>query len=84
MVFATFNALAFIHVYFAAPETKGRTLEEMEAVFSSGRKAWHSIDISSRLDCLTREIEVRNLVIAERSGKGKEKIVSTSHNEYIV
>ena len=28
-IFATFNAVAFIHVFFMFPETTGRTLEEV-------------------------------------------------------
>jgi MFS family permease len=40
MIFATFNGLAFIHMFLTAPETKGRTLEEMDLVFNSGRKPW--------------------------------------------
>lgn len=57
MIFATFNGLAFIHVFFAAPETKGKTLEEMDEVFDSGVKPWKSGHIGSRLDELQRNIE---------------------------
>lgn len=41
-IFATFNAAAFIHVFFCYPETKGRTLEEIEDVFNQGHvfTAW--------------------------------------------
>lgn len=35
MIFATFNAVAFIHMFLTAYETKGKTLEEMDAVFDS-------------------------------------------------
>ena len=31
MIFATFNGCALIHMFFTAPETKGKTLEEMAA-----------------------------------------------------
>lgn len=57
MIFATFNGLAFIHVFFAAPETKGKTLEEMDEVFDSGLMAWESGRKGSRLDKLQRDIE---------------------------
>ena len=33
MIFAAFNGIAFIHMFFTAPETKGITLEEMDDVF---------------------------------------------------
>jgi sugar porter (SP) family MFS transporter len=41
-IFASFNAAAFIHVFFCYPETKGRTLEEIEEVFAQGHtfSAW--------------------------------------------
>jgi MFS family permease len=40
IIFAVFNLLAFIQIFLMAPETKGRTLEEMDQVFDSGRPAW--------------------------------------------
>lgn len=42
MIFATFNAAAFIHVFFMFPETSRRTLEEIEEVFAQGHtfSAW--------------------------------------------
>lgn len=35
-------AMAFVQIFFMFPETKGRTIEEMEAVFSAGHvfSAW--------------------------------------------
>ncbi|KAH8111386.1 general substrate transporter [Phellopilus nigrolimitatus] len=41
-IFGTFNFAAFVHVFFMFPETKGRTLEEIEDVFSQGHifSAW--------------------------------------------
>ncbi|KLO06147.1 general substrate transporter [Schizopora paradoxa] len=41
-VFASFNFAAFIHIFFCFPETKGRTLEEIEEVFAQGHvfTAW--------------------------------------------
>lgn len=42
-IFGTFNFAAFIHVLFMFPETKGRTLEEIEDVFGQGHtfSAWN-------------------------------------------
>jgi hypothetical protein len=57
MVFAAFNGAAFIHMFLTAPETKGKTLEEMDAVFDSGIPAWRSVPTGSRLDDLSRDIE---------------------------
>lgn len=44
-------------MFLTAPETKGRTLEEMDIVFDSGIPAWRSIPHGSRLDELKQEIE---------------------------
>ncbi|MCJ1484237.1 MFS sugar transporter [Schaereria dolodes] len=63
MIFATFNGLAFIHMYLTARETKGKTLEEMDEVFDSGRPAWKAVPKGSRLDALQKEIEEGNLKI---------------------
>ncbi|KAI9810886.1 MAG: MFS sugar transporter [Pycnora praestabilis] len=63
MIFAAFNGAAFIHMFLAAPETKGKTLEEMDEVFDSGRRAWQAGPKGSRLDALEREIEAGNLKV---------------------
>ena len=64
MIFGTFNALAFIHIFFTAPETKNFTLEEMDAVFEgSGGRPWRrhpmpgsTVPKASTLDELERQI----------------------------
>jgi hypothetical protein len=45
-IFAIFNYAAAIHVFFMFPETTGRTLEEVEAVFEAGNTftAWRGSD----------------------------------------
>ena len=63
MIFGSFNALAFIHVWVAAPETKGKTLEEMDEVFEVGRPAWKRRASGSRLDRIQRDIEDGNLKV---------------------
>ncbi|KFZ16938.1 hypothetical protein V502_04819, partial [Pseudogymnoascus sp. VKM F-4520 (FW-2644)] len=57
MVFGTFNGLALIHIFLAAPETKGKMLEEIDEIFDSGRKAWQRQPKGSRLDDLEKRIE---------------------------
>ena len=53
MIFAAFNALAFIYIFFTAPETKNFTLEEMDAVFSGkGLQPWRR---NSSPDCLFKK-----------------------------
>lgn len=63
MIFATFNGAAFIHMFLTAPETKGKTLEEMDDVFDSGRPAWKAVPKGSRLDRLQKEIEEGHLKV---------------------
>jgi sugar porter (SP) family MFS transporter len=64
MIFGTFNALAFVHMFFTAPETKNKTLEEMDEVFDRGRPAWRSGPKGSRLDRLQRDIESGKLKVS--------------------
>lgn len=63
MIFATFNGCAFIHMFLTAPETKGKTLEEMDEVFDSGIPAWKGVPKGSRLDQLEKDIEAGNLKV---------------------
>lgn len=80
MIFATFNALAFIHIFFTAPETKGRTLEEMDLVFDSRYKPWQKIPEGSRLDDLARDIEAGTVkVAAPVGGAGVGGITGEKH-----
>lgn len=50
-------------MFLTAPETKGKTLEEMDEVFDSGIPAWKTRGGSSRLDQLQRDIEKGELKI---------------------
>jgi len=68
MIFAAFNGLAFIHMFLTAPETKGRTLEEMDDVLDSGLPAWKSVPGGSRLDKLARDIETGTVKVTAPIG----------------
>jgi len=70
MIFGTFNGLALIHIFLTAPETKGKTLEEMDEVFDSRVPAWRSRPQGSRLDRLARDIEAGKVKVS-RPGKGR-------------
>lgn len=63
LIFAAFNLAAFAHMFVAAPETKGKTLEEMDEVFDSGRPAWRAALKGSRLDQLEKDIEAGHLKV---------------------
>jgi MFS family permease len=71
MIFATFNGLALIHVFLSAPETKGKTLEEMDDVFDSGVPAWRGVPKGSRMDTIAHDIE--------EGGIKTESIIPTHH-----
>ena len=63
MIFTAFNGAALIHMFLTAPETKGKTLEEMDEVFDSGRPAWKAVPKGSRLDQLEKDIEQGNIKV---------------------
>ncbi|KAF2099934.1 MFS sugar transporter-like protein [Rhizodiscina lignyota] len=74
MIFGAFNGAAFIHMFLTAPETKGRTLEEMDEVFDTGIPAWRSNKAlgGSRLDELERQIEEKQVTVEIPVVVGKE------------
>lgn len=55
-------------MFLTAPETKGKTLEEMDDVFDRGIPAWKTQSGTSRLDQLQRDIE-----------KGELKVTTAVH-----
>ncbi|ETN39787.1 uncharacterized protein HMPREF1541_06013 [Cyphellophora europaea CBS 101466] len=42
LIFGCFNVAMFIHVFFCFPETSGKTLEEVEELFTTKVKAWQT------------------------------------------
>jgi sugar porter (SP) family MFS transporter len=78
MIFATFNGLAFIHMFLTAPETKGKTLEEMDDVFDMGIPAWKTATVESRLDVLQRDIERGNVQVKTGRGDQRTEMVGTA------
>lgn len=64
-------------MFFTAPETKGKTLEEMDSVFDTGIPPWKSGKIESRLDQLQRDIEAGDVKVG--SNKGPSHLESVAH-----
>ncbi|KAK9243443.1 general substrate transporter [Lipomyces tetrasporus] len=67
-IFGSFNIAAFVNVWFAAPETKQHTLEEMDEVFEHGRPPWKSFlnwKETNRLEMLANDIETGTLMIRQ-------------------
>jgi hypothetical protein len=60
-MFGAFNLAAFIHIFFMFPETAGRTLEEVEAIFDNGHTytAW-KVDRSVGLRTLGHVLELKD------------------------
>lgn len=63
-MFGAFNGIAFINMFLLAPETKGRTLEEMDEVFDSGIPAWKKLPPSTKLEDLEKQIKEGNLKVS--------------------
>ncbi|KAL5425438.1 hypothetical protein PMIN07_011719 [Paraphaeosphaeria minitans] len=61
--FAVFCALAFVFTFFCVPETMGRTLEQMDAVFG---------DVSSEAE-EARKVRIERQIIAEQSNNAVAK-----------
>lgn len=80
MIFATFNGAAFIHMFLTAPETKGKTLEEMDEVFNSGIAPWKQKSTGSRFDQLQKDIEAGNLKVDVGGALGHGAV--THHDEH--
>ena len=62
-IFGAFNLAAFIHIFFMFPETAGRTLEEVEAIFEKGQTftAWR-VDRSVGLRTFEQVVELKDYI----------------------
>ncbi|OVA04528.1 Sugar/inositol transporter [Macleaya cordata] len=63
-LFAGMSVLAWFFFYFCCPETKGRSLEEMEIIFS--RKSPNSMDVVEGSSSSVDHIELPNSVVLAR------------------
>ncbi|KAF8251608.1 putative xylose permease [Wilcoxina mikolae CBS 423.85] len=59
LIFGVFCFCGVVHSYFMFPETCGKTLEEVDALFENGVPAWKSKTVGSRLDDRIHEIEAK-------------------------
>ncbi|KAI0259680.1 general substrate transporter [Gloeopeniophorella convolvens] len=74
-IFGTFNAAAFIHIFFMFPETAGRTLEEIEDVFAQGHMftAWR-VDRSVGKKTLDQIVEERKDYVEDEKSDDKASV----------
>ncbi|KAK9241700.1 general substrate transporter [Lipomyces tetrasporus] len=59
VIFGSFNIAGFLYVWFLVPETKQRTLEEMDEIFEHEEPPWRSFKggrYTGRLDALAKDI----------------------------
>jgi hypothetical protein len=49
MIFGTFLFIMTFHVFLLFPETKGKTLEEMDQVWAEKLPAWHTAEFEPRV-----------------------------------
>ena len=90
LIFAAFNLAAFVHMFLMAPETKGKTLEEMDEVFDTSRPAWRAVHKGSRLDQLQKDIEAGHLKVNAPGGNAISPSTTTTvagaaitHTEFV-
>ncbi|KAI5795650.1 general substrate transporter [Geopyxis carbonaria] len=59
IIFGVFCFCGVVHSYFMFPETCGKTLEEIDAIFEENIPAWKSAKVESKLDTRVHEIEAK-------------------------
>ncbi|KAL1917297.1 uncharacterized protein VTP21DRAFT_4953 [Calcarisporiella thermophila] len=69
ILFGAFNFLMTAHVFFQYPETKGRTLEEMDEIFAAGYSPWRKKKINEA----TREANLEKGQDTNKEEKEKEE-----------
>lgn len=58
-----------IHIFFTYPETKGRTLEEIDEVFDSKTPAWRSDKIKSRFEDVVGDVQRKGSIAVDDGEK---------------
>ncbi|PLB35390.1 putative MFS monosaccharide transporter [Aspergillus candidus] len=76
--FGCITTLAVLYVIFLVPETKGRTLEEMDELFGSGGVAAEDAALKHRIES---EIGLLALLGEEPSAPLEKKVVGTAEHE---
>ncbi|KAK9372080.1 general substrate transporter [Lipomyces chichibuensis] len=84
-MFGFLNLGAFIYVWLAVPETKQRTLEEMDEIFEHGEQLWRSFTgagarYSNRLDLLAKDFEQGKISIHPRRPRRNNDIERTANS----
>lgn len=61
IIFGVFCFASTIHVFLAFPETAGKTLEEIDAVFEPGVKAWKTGNMKSNFSEKVAAVQSKGL-----------------------
>ncbi|GAA5915305.1 hypothetical protein JCM6882_005184 [Rhodosporidiobolus microsporus] len=82
-LYMTFNWVAALHVFFMFPETKGRTLEEMEVLFNSGHAfaAWKLKNVEAHSSAVNVVKDIEQGGIPRHSASKNDLKPSISHDE---
>lgn len=76
MIFAVFCAVMAVHVFLTYPETSGRTLEEIDAVFDSKTMPWRTNEMHNQF---TEDVEKQR----EVNASGKKEDGGATHQEVV-
>jgi hypothetical protein len=82
--FGVVTCIGVAWVYFLVPETKGRTLEEMDEIFGTGGEARFAAEDAARKDRIERDIGLTAILHGDSAvGSGDDKIGSgTESHEF--
>jgi len=80
IIFGVFNAAMTIHVFLMFPETKGRSLEEIDAVFTSGIPPWklHTAASETKIAQTIQRTREQNQVYSADEEKEKEAVTEVA------
>lgn len=80
--FGVITTIGVIWVYFLVPETKGRTLEEMDEIFGSGDARFAAED-QARKERIEREIGLTALLTGDDSGMEQKSDSGAEGHEFV-
>lgn len=85
-MFIIFGVMCFLgaaQFFLTFPETSGKTLEEVELLFSGKTKPWNTKPGHSKLDEMISEVRDNNLTISEKHKLGHHEHVEVVGDEKI-
>lgn len=80
IIYATFCAAMFVHVFFFFPETKGKRLEEIAQIWDEKVPAWKSASYEPDVPIVSDK-ELRSKLSVEHKEEGNDFMVNSSQSE---